>query len=156
MLSVFKLVCNVLSTEVKLDPGKTWCPVLECQAVCDVPLSSEGQPSAVPCPTCHTIFCSGCRGPWQGSHTCPEQQPMKSHYGESRSVRQAGNLKCCVWKEPYSCVGRMNCKQVSRLCSVDFRPFPAVSASFYPHRTTLLRLYFSSLSCASARLIDVT
>ncbi|XP_061633058.1 E3 ubiquitin-protein ligase RNF144B [Phyllopteryx taeniolatus] len=69
---------------VKLDPRKIWCPVLECQAVCDVLLGSEGQPSAVPCPTCHAIFCSGCREPWQGSHTCPERQPMMSHTHESR------------------------------------------------------------------------
>ncbi|XP_068425362.1 E3 ubiquitin-protein ligase RNF144B [Clinocottus analis] len=61
---------------VKLDPSKTWCPVLECQAMCTVKLSTEGQPNAVPCLTCHTIFCSRCRGPWQDSHTCPERQPM--------------------------------------------------------------------------------
>lgn len=63
---------------VKLDPSKAWCPVLECQAVCNVQPSSEGQPTAVPCPTCHAVFCSGCRGPWQDSHTCPERQPMMS------------------------------------------------------------------------------
>ncbi|KAK5892832.1 hypothetical protein CesoFtcFv8_013182 [Champsocephalus esox] len=63
---------------VKLDPSKAWCPVLECQAVCSVQQSSEGQPAAVPCPTCHTVFCSGCRGPWLDDHTCPEQQPMMS------------------------------------------------------------------------------
>ncbi|KAF3840197.1 hypothetical protein F7725_018914 [Dissostichus mawsoni] len=63
---------------VKLDPSKAWCPVLECQAVCSVQESSEGQPAAVPCPTCHTVFCSGCRGPWLDDHSCPEQQPMMS------------------------------------------------------------------------------
>ncbi|XP_054477731.1 E3 ubiquitin-protein ligase RNF144B [Anoplopoma fimbria] len=61
---------------VKLDPSKAWCPVLECQAVCSVQLSTEGKPDTVPCPTCHIVFCSGCRGPWQGGHTCPEHQPM--------------------------------------------------------------------------------
>ncbi|XP_022065512.2 E3 ubiquitin-protein ligase RNF144B [Acanthochromis polyacanthus] len=72
--------------EVKLDPGKAWCPVLECQAVCSVQPSTEGQPAAVPCPTCGTVFCSGCRGPWQDGHTCPERQPiMSSASHESRA-----------------------------------------------------------------------
>ncbi|XP_024861066.1 E3 ubiquitin-protein ligase RNF144B isoform X2 [Kryptolebias marmoratus] len=61
---------------VKLDPSKAWCPVLECQAVCSVQPSTEGQPGAVACPTCQTVFCSGCRGLWQDGHACPEQQPM--------------------------------------------------------------------------------
>ncbi|KAM6910467.1 E3 ubiquitin-protein ligase RNF144B [Xenentodon cancila] len=61
---------------VKLDPSKAWCPMLECQAVCSVRQSTEGRPAAVPCPTCRTVFCSGCRGPWQDGHTCPERQPM--------------------------------------------------------------------------------
>ncbi|XP_035862349.1 E3 ubiquitin-protein ligase RNF144B isoform X2 [Sander lucioperca] len=68
---------------VKLDPSKAWCPVLECQAVCSLQLSTEGQPTAVPCPTCHAVFCSGCRGPWQDGHTCPERQPMMSPSHES-------------------------------------------------------------------------
>lgn len=75
--------------EVKLDPSKAWCPVLECQAVCSVQPSTEGQPAAVPCPTCHTVFCSGCRGPWQDGHTCPERQPIMlsspSHESRARS-----------------------------------------------------------------------
>ncbi|XP_031178521.1 E3 ubiquitin-protein ligase RNF144B isoform X1 [Sander lucioperca] len=70
---------------VKLDPSKAWCPVLECQAVCSLQLSTEGQPTAVPCPTCHAVFCSGCRGPWQDGHTCPERQPMMSPSHESRA-----------------------------------------------------------------------
>ncbi|XP_056142049.1 E3 ubiquitin-protein ligase RNF144B [Lampris incognitus] len=61
---------------VQLDPSKAWCPMVECQAVCSVKASMEGQPTAVPCPTCHTVFCSGCRGAWQDGHTCPEWQPM--------------------------------------------------------------------------------
>ncbi|KAM3614282.1 uncharacterized protein V6R79_012130 [Siganus canaliculatus] len=63
---------------VKLDPSKAWCPVLECQAVCSLLPNTEGQPTAVPCPTCRAVFCSGCRGPWQDGHTCPERQPMMS------------------------------------------------------------------------------
>ncbi|CAI5662811.1 unnamed protein product [Oreochromis niloticus] len=72
---------------VKLDPSKAWCPVLECQAVCNVEQSTEGHPAAVPCPTCHTVFCSGCRGHWQDGHACPEQQAMMtpSHQSRARS-----------------------------------------------------------------------
>ncbi|XP_030015096.1 E3 ubiquitin-protein ligase RNF144B [Sphaeramia orbicularis] len=72
---------------VKLDPTKAWCPVLECQAVCSLSPGSEGQPTAVPCPTCRAVFCSGCRGPWGDGHTCPERQPMMSSLPsrESRS-----------------------------------------------------------------------
>ncbi|XP_028281191.1 E3 ubiquitin-protein ligase RNF144B [Parambassis ranga] len=61
---------------VKLDPSKAWCPVLECQAVCSMQASTEGRPAAVSCPTCRAVFCSGCRGPWQEGHACPERQPM--------------------------------------------------------------------------------
>lgn len=75
--------------EVQLDPSKAWCPVLECQAVCSVQPSTEGQPAAVPCQSCHTVFCSGCRGPWQDGHTCPERQPIMlsspSHESRARS-----------------------------------------------------------------------
>ncbi|XP_068180621.1 E3 ubiquitin-protein ligase RNF144B [Antennarius striatus] len=76
---------------VKLDPSKAWCPVLRCQAVCSLQPSTEGQPTAVPCPACNAVFCSGCRGPWQDSHTCPEQQPMMSpsHDGRARSDSDA-------------------------------------------------------------------
>lgn len=76
------------SAEVKLDPSKAWCPVLECQAVCSVQPSTEGQPTAVPCSTCHAVFCSGCRDLWKDGHTCPPRQPMMSPSAspESRSV----------------------------------------------------------------------
>ncbi|KAM9309324.1 E3 ubiquitin-protein ligase RNF144B [Pholidichthys leucotaenia] len=70
---------------VNLDPNKVWCPALECQAVCSVEPSTEGRPTAVPCPTCRAIFCSGCRVPWQDGHTCPERQPMVSLSQESRT-----------------------------------------------------------------------
>ncbi|KAF0044983.1 hypothetical protein F2P81_001512 [Scophthalmus maximus] len=63
---------------VKLDPSKAWCPALDCQAVCSVQPGTEGRPRDVPCPACRTVFCSGCRGPWQDGHTCPERQPMMS------------------------------------------------------------------------------
>lgn len=71
--------------EVSLDPLRAWCPVLECQSVCSLPLSSEGGPVAVPCPSCRAVFCSGCRGPWADQHTCPEQQHMMQVTAESSS-----------------------------------------------------------------------
>lgn len=61
---------------VKLDPSKAWCPVLECQAVCSLQPSTEGEPTAVPCTACRNVFCSGCRGIWTDGHVCPEHQPM--------------------------------------------------------------------------------
>lgn len=78
----------LLPAGVKLDPSKAWCPVVECQAVCSMKASTEGEPTAVPCTACNTIFCSGCRGPWQDGHTCPERQPMMSSSPshENRSV----------------------------------------------------------------------
>ncbi|TWW79659.1 E3 ubiquitin-protein ligase RNF144B isoform X1 [Takifugu flavidus] len=70
---------------VKLDPSKAWCPVLECQAVCSLQPSTEGQPGAVPCTTCRAVFCSACRGAWLDGHACSEQQPMMSpSHGRSR------------------------------------------------------------------------
>ncbi|CAB1334181.1 unnamed protein product [Coregonus sp. 'balchen'] len=74
-----------ISISMLLDPSRAWCPVLECQAVCSVGPSSEGQPTSVPCPACHTVFCSGCRGPWQDGHACPEHQPMTSSSPDSES-----------------------------------------------------------------------
>lgn len=84
--------------EVKLDPSRAWCPMLECQSVCSVPLSSEGRPTAVPCLACRTVFCSGCRGLWGDQHTCPERQPMMSspsaNESRSRSDSEAPIKQC--------------------------------------------------------------
>nr|XP_057909120.1 E3 ubiquitin-protein ligase RNF144B [Doryrhamphus excisus] len=102
---------------VNLDPGKTWCPVLECQAECNVQLSSKGHPAAVPCPTCHTIFCSECGGPWQGDHTCSELQPMMSRSDESRSHSDSDSElpikqcpKCDIYIERNQGCAQMVCK----------------------------------------------
>ncbi|KAL0984924.1 hypothetical protein UPYG_G00150540 [Umbra pygmaea] len=70
---------------VQLDPNRVWCPDLECQAVCSVGSSSEGQPTSLSCPACHTIFCSGCRQRWQDGHTCSDLQPMTSSSDSSQS-----------------------------------------------------------------------
>ncbi|XP_064203943.1 E3 ubiquitin-protein ligase RNF144B-like [Anguilla rostrata] len=61
---------------VQLDPGKTWCPVLECQAVCSVTPGAESQPASVACPACGAVFCSLCRVDWRDKHVCSERQPL--------------------------------------------------------------------------------
>lgn len=106
---------SLLSAGVKLDPSKAWCPVIECQAVCTVRPSSEGQPTAVSCLTCHTVFCSGCRGPWQDGHTCPERQPMMplptpSH--ENRSVSSSS-------RSVFGLVSRLKPRSLSCYCEDD-------------------------------------
>nr|XP_061805022.1 E3 ubiquitin-protein ligase RNF144B isoform X2 [Nerophis lumbriciformis] len=97
---------------VSLDPSKTWCPLFDCQAVCTMQLSSEGQAVAVPCPTCHTIFCSECKVPWQGGHTCSELQPMMSHSNESSlselPIKQCP--KCGIYIERNQGCAQMVCK----------------------------------------------
>ncbi|KAK2844146.1 hypothetical protein Q5P01_010805 [Channa striata] len=102
---------------VKLDPSKAWCPMLECQAVCTVKPGTEGQPTAVPCLTCHTVFCSGCRGPWQDSHTCPQRQPMMSPSASHKSrARSDSSLDikqcpmCGVYIERNQGCAQMLCK----------------------------------------------
>ncbi|XP_064804132.1 E3 ubiquitin-protein ligase RNF144B [Oncorhynchus masou masou] len=99
---------------VQLDPSRAWCPVLECQAVCSVGPSSEGQPTSVPCPACHTVFCSGCRGPWQDGHTCPDHQPMTSSLPASESSDSDLPIKQCpmcgVYIERNQGCAQMLCK----------------------------------------------
>ncbi|MBN3324717.1 R144B ligase, partial [Atractosteus spatula] len=62
---------------VQLDPSKTWCPVLKCQAACSVDPRSDGQPGSVLCPACRTVFCSVCKSDWRQGHSCSESQPLK-------------------------------------------------------------------------------
>lgn len=99
---------------VKLDPSKTWCPVLECQAVCSVQASTEGRPAAVACPTCHTAFCSSCRGPWLDGHTCPEGQPFMlpslSHGSSDLDVSIKQCPMCGVYIERNQGCAQMLCK----------------------------------------------
>lgn len=70
---------------VQLDPSKAWCPMLDCQAVCSVTPGTEGKPAPVPCPTCHAIFCCGCRGLWDDGHSCSQHQPLMTSSAD-RSV----------------------------------------------------------------------
>ncbi|KAK2815148.1 hypothetical protein Q7C36_023414 [Tachysurus vachellii] len=61
---------------VQLDPCKAWCPVLECQAVCSVSPSAEGNPVPILCPTCHGVFCYACKELWEEGHSCQQHQPL--------------------------------------------------------------------------------
>ncbi|KAJ8288480.1 hypothetical protein COCON_G00011390 [Conger conger] len=99
------------------DPTKAWCPVLECQAVCAIRPSPEGQLTPVPCLACCAVFCSLCRGPWQDGHTCPESQPLTSlpdpggsiHLGsEPAAVKQCP--VCGVYIERNQGCAQMLCK----------------------------------------------
>ncbi|XP_066546857.1 E3 ubiquitin-protein ligase RNF144B [Amia ocellicauda] len=62
--------------EVQLDPDKTWCPVLGCQAVCSIGQHSNAQPVSVLCPACGVVFCSVCKGDWQPGHSCSERRSL--------------------------------------------------------------------------------
>lgn len=114
---------SLLSAGVKLDPSKAWCPMLECQAVCSVQTSTEGQPISVRCLTCHAVFCSGCRGPWEDNHTCPQRQPMMfpSASDESRSAphllrnkhQQKETVHCSEAVVSMVCCGQRNREQLS-------------------------------------------
>ena len=63
-----------LDTEVRLDPGRAWCPGPDCQTVCHLcPGTSQHHPAV--CPSCQLQFCSGCLQPWQPGHTCLPRSP---------------------------------------------------------------------------------
>ncbi|XP_018618253.2 E3 ubiquitin-protein ligase RNF144B [Scleropages formosus] len=102
---------------VQLDPSKAWCPVVECQAVCRVKPSAEGQPTSVPCPACNNVFCSSCKGPWQDGHTCPERRPLTAPTQEDStplSCEADGPIKQCpmcgVYIERNQGCAQMLCK----------------------------------------------
>lgn len=61
---------------VQLDPSKTWCPVVECQAVCSLHSSAESEPVSIVCPSCSAVFCSLCRVDWHDPHLCSERLPL--------------------------------------------------------------------------------
>ncbi|TRY95546.1 hypothetical protein DNTS_021474 [Danionella cerebrum] len=61
---------------VQLDPSKTWCPELNCQAVCRLTPGTEGKAVPVSCPMCQAVFCCCCRSQWTDGHSCSPQQPL--------------------------------------------------------------------------------
>ncbi|KAJ8394666.1 hypothetical protein AAFF_G00044690 [Aldrovandia affinis] len=101
---------------VQLDPSKTWCPVLECQAVCDVRPSVDSQPMSVPCPSCHAVFCSVCRVPWQEGHVCSERRLLSSPLEESAQPHPETDVlvkqcpTCFVYIERNQGCAQMLCK----------------------------------------------
>lgn len=60
--------------------------MLDCQAVCSVTPGTEGKPAPVPCPTCHAVFCCGCRGLWDDGHSCSQHQPLMTSSADSGLV----------------------------------------------------------------------
>nr|XP_025969141.1 E3 ubiquitin-protein ligase RNF144B isoform X2 [Dromaius novaehollandiae] len=60
--------------EVHLDPQRTWCPAVDCQAVCYIEPSDSGQPVLVECQACHLKFCSSCEEAWHPEHLCQDNQ----------------------------------------------------------------------------------
>ncbi|XP_023684623.1 E3 ubiquitin-protein ligase RNF144B-like [Paramormyrops kingsleyae] len=62
--------------DVQLDPAKTFCPSPHCQVLCRVTPALAGRPDPITCPGCRTVFCSVCRGGWQGGHNCSELRPL--------------------------------------------------------------------------------
>ncbi|XP_060705935.1 E3 ubiquitin-protein ligase RNF144B-like [Hemiscyllium ocellatum] len=60
--------------EVHLDPFRTWCPRVQCQAVCQV--ADSHQAVSVQCPSCQEEFCSICKASWHPGRACQESQPL--------------------------------------------------------------------------------
>ncbi|KAI1901927.1 hypothetical protein AGOR_G00039460 [Albula goreensis] len=102
---------------VQLDPSKTWCPVLECQAVCSVAASADSQPVSVACPACQLVFCSLCQEDWKDRHSCSKRQPLtvassedgvKMGYEVDAIVKQCP--MCAVFIERDQGCAQMLCK----------------------------------------------
>ncbi|RXM30579.1 E3 ubiquitin-protein ligase RNF144B [Acipenser ruthenus] len=75
-ISLFPIFFFFFFLEVHLNPYKTWCPVAECQAVCDIESNDVGHLVQVKCPTCQTEFCSVCKADWHLGHSCSESQSL--------------------------------------------------------------------------------
>lgn len=102
---------------VQLDPSKAWCPVLDCQAVCNVIPSAEGRALPVPCPMCQAVFCCSCREPWEDGHACSQRQPLvvlpDNDSGHPSSDTEAAIKqcpKCGVYIERNQGCAQMLCK----------------------------------------------
>ncbi|XP_033854745.1 E3 ubiquitin-protein ligase RNF144B-like [Acipenser ruthenus] len=104
--------------EVHLNPYKTWCPVAECQAVCNVESNGVGHLVQVKCPTCETVFCSVCKADWHPGHSCSESQslnlPDSFDNGVSVSNDTEAPIKqcpvCSIYIERNEGCAQMMCK----------------------------------------------
>ncbi|XP_026865307.2 E3 ubiquitin-protein ligase RNF144B [Electrophorus electricus] len=99
---------------VQLDPSKSWCPVLECQAVCNVMPSAEGTPVPMHCPECHAVFCCECRELWEDSHFCSQHPLVVPPANDSGMPHADAPIKQCpkcrVYIERNQGCAQMLCK----------------------------------------------
>ncbi|XP_020385778.2 E3 ubiquitin-protein ligase RNF144B isoform X2 [Rhincodon typus] len=72
--------------EVHLDPSRTWCPRVQCQAVCQINVADSHQAVSVQCPSCQTQFCSICKASWHPGQACQETQPFMPSKANDTSV----------------------------------------------------------------------
>lgn len=84
---VFMTWTFFVSSEVLLDPCRTWCPSSTCQAVCQLKeADSPALPQLVQCAVCALEFCSACKANWHPGQACQENNlPITSFLpGENR------------------------------------------------------------------------
>ncbi|XP_069764331.1 E3 ubiquitin-protein ligase RNF144B-like [Narcine bancroftii] len=62
--------------EIHLDPSRSRCPRVQCQAVCQIEADGSHQAMSVQCPSCHIQFCSLCKESWHPGKACQESQPF--------------------------------------------------------------------------------
>ncbi|XP_030626720.1 putative E3 ubiquitin-protein ligase RNF144A-B [Chanos chanos] len=105
--------------EVLLDPCRTWCPSLSCQAVCQLKESDVSVPQLVTCSACHLQFCSLCREDWHPDRPCKENLPITTFLpGENSSIHKSEDdeasikrcPKCKVFIERDEGCAQMMCK----------------------------------------------
>ncbi|XP_062925955.1 E3 ubiquitin-protein ligase RNF144B-like [Mobula hypostoma] len=62
--------------EIHLDPSRTRCPRVQCQAVCHIDAGDSHQAVPVQCPSCCTEFCSICKASWHPGQGCQKSPPF--------------------------------------------------------------------------------
>ncbi|XP_055510702.1 E3 ubiquitin-protein ligase RNF144B-like [Leucoraja erinacea] len=72
--------------EIHLDPTRTRCPKVLCQAVCQIEEGDSRQAASVQCPSCHLQFCSICKESWHAGQACQDSQPFKPSKGTDDGV----------------------------------------------------------------------
>uniref|UniRef100_A0A8C7EHN0 E3 ubiquitin-protein ligase RNF144B n=1 Tax=Nothoprocta perdicaria TaxID=30464 RepID=A0A8C7EHN0_NOTPE len=100
--------------EVHLDPRRTWCPAVDCQAVCHIEPSESGQPVPVECPACRLRFCSSCEEPWHPDPRRPRRLPVLFGAGSLIRMEIESPIKQCpvcrIYIERNEGCAQMMCK----------------------------------------------